>query len=189
MIGVILAGGESQRMGHDKAVYAVAGRPMLEWVHRALTDVCDQVVVAGRSRPVLEIEAIPDPGVAHRGPLAGLVAALHHFPGEDLAVVSVDQPWVRSETVKALGAAVGELPAVPVDNGVRQTTCAVYPPTMVDTAEAELAGSGSLQSLLDVSSFQPIVDWRDWAEDGRSWFSADDPQLVEEGLSRFGIPG
>lgn len=189
MIGVILAGGRSSRMGADKATYAVAGRPMLEWVSLALHQACGGVVVVGRRERMAGMETIPDPGAPHRGPLAGLVAALHHFPTDRLAVVSVDQPWLRADTVRRLAAASEELAVVPVDNGARQTTCAVYPPVIVDLAEAELAGGGSLQSLLDVASFHPVVDWRSWGEDARSWFSADTPQAVEEGLARFGLPG
>lgn len=188
MIGVILAGGQSRRMGADKATYAVAGRPMVEWVSRAMQQACDRVVVAGRQEPLLDLEAIPDPGEPHRGPLAGLVSALHHFPGEWVALVSVDQPWVRSATLGHLDRVSGEMAAVPVDSGVRQTTCAVYPPGIVHAGETELAGGGSLQSLLDVASFQPVVDWHSWGEDGRSWFSADTPQAVDEALARFGPP-
>lgn len=189
MLGVILAGGRSSRMGTDKATFAVAGRPMLEWVSDALEEACGRVVVVGRQAMVAGRETIPDPGRPHRGPLAGLVAALHHFPTDRLAVVSVDQPWLRTETLRRLGTVSDELAVVPVDSGVRQTTCAVYPPAIVDLAESELAGGGSLQSLLDVAAFHPVVDWHTWGEDGRSWFSVDTPQAVEEGVARFGLPG
>jgi hypothetical protein len=58
-------------------------------------------------------------------------------------------------------------------------------------AASELEGGGSIQSLLDMSGFRPVVEeeWRGWGEDGRSWFSIDEPANIEEGLSRFGPPG
>lgn len=187
MIGVILAGGSSRRMGRDKATVEVAGRTMADWVSDALGAVCAQVVTAGRPLPGLE--AVPDPGIIQRGPLAGLVGAFHRFPGEVLAVVAVDQPWLRDETVGRLGELADEDAVVPVDAGVRQTTCAIYPAALVELAERELAGDGSLQSLLDLAAFLPVLDWRDWGEDGRSWFSVDTPEAIEEGLTRFGPPG
>ncbi len=188
MIGVILAGGESRRMGVDKARVEVAGRPMVEWVSDALTPVCGEVVLAGRTEPLAGCVTLADPGSPHRGPLAGLVAAMHRFPGEALVVVAVDQPWVRTETLRRLGEATAGLAVVPVDGGVRQTTCATYPGALVDTAEAELAGGGSLQSLLDVASFVPVVDWSAWGEDGRSWFSVDTIEAIDVGLDRYGPP-
>lgn len=189
MIGVILAGGRSSRMGVDKATFAVAGRPMIEWVAGALAAACDRVMVAGRQEAPAGLEAIPDLQSAPRGPLAGLVTALNRFPGEQLALVAVDQPWIRTATIRRLGERIEDLAVVPVEGGARQTTCAVYPPGVAPAAEEELAGGGSLQSLLDVVAFTPVVDWQSWGEDGRSWFSVDTPQAAEEGLARFGLPG
>lgn len=188
MIGVILAGGRSSRMGVDKATYAVAGRPMIDWVVDALSRACHRVVVAGRYEAPAGLEAIPDEGDGPQGPLAGLVSCLRHFPNESLIVVAVDQPWLRTDTVKRLGELAGDLPVVPVEGGVRQTTCALYPPGVADAGETELKTGGSLQSLLDVVAFAPVVDWHEWGEDGRSWFSVDTPQAAEEGLARFGLP-
>lgn len=189
MIGVILAGGRSQRMGSDKAMVEVANRPMAEWVAAALSRVCDEVVVAGRRRPLAGLPAIPDPRSSHRGPLAGLVAAWQHYPGHAVALVAVDQPWLRSETVRQLVALGRDLAVAPVEGGVRQTTCALYPSSLAEVAATELAGGGSLQSLLDVASFVPVVDWQEWGEDGRSWYSVDTPAALAGGLERFGPPG
>ncbi len=174
-------------MGGDKALIELGGRPMIDWVANALERVCEQVVVSGRidghGHP-----ALPDPEGSHRGPLAGLVAALEAFPDSPLALVAVDQPWIRAGTIEQLEALASELASVPVEGGVRQTTCAVYPPGLDAVARTELAAGGSLQSMLDVAAFQPAVDWRDWGEDGRSWYSADTPEALAEGIERFGPP-
>lgn len=187
MIGVILAGGRSSRMRVDKATVDVAGRPMIAWVATALATACETVVVAGGSGTD-DLPLLPDALPAHRGPLAGVVTAMDNFPREMLAVVAVDQPWLRGDTVARLGDLAGGMAAAPVDGGVRQTTCAVYPPALADLARQELAGDGSLQSLLDLASFIPVVHWHEWGEDGRSWFSADTPDSLADGLDRFGPP-
>lgn len=189
MLGVILAGGESTRMGKDKATVEVAGRTMLEWVSAAVMEAGLEPAVAGRAHGPVDVEAFPDSGAPHRGPLAGLVAAMHHHPDTPAVLVSVDQPWVRPATLRRLAEMDGALPVVPVEAGVRQTTCALYPPNIVGAAETELAGGGSLQSLLDVVSFTPAVDWHAWGEDGRSWYSVNTPAELENGLARFGPPG
>ena len=48
VVGIIAAGGSGERLGADrpKAFVALAGRPMLEWSVAALSEACDEVVVA-----------------------------------------------------------------------------------------------------------------------------------------------
>ena len=178
MIGVVLAGGQSRRMGRDKALVEIAGSPLIEWASKALVEVSDRVVVAGRPEGWAGHEGLADPpGLG--GPLAGLVAALQL--GTDLLVVAVDQPWVRVETLQALAGMEGTV--VPIDGGVRQVTCARY------SADITVAAN-SLQSLFDQIPYRSVDDkeWRSWGEDGRSWFSADDETVLAEGLERFGSP-
>ncbi len=188
MIGAILAGGRSSRMGHDKAFVEVADRTMLDWVADALTESCGQVVVAGRVSSATSLVTVPDPDIGYRGPLAGLVGVMRAYPGSGVVLVAVDQPWVRSDTVRRLGATAADLAMVPVEGGVRQTTCAVYPASLAPAAESELAGGGSLQSLLDIVAFHPVTEWHAWGEDGRSWYSADTPESIDHALAHFGPP-
>ncbi len=189
-IGVVLAGGRSSRMGRDKALVEVAGRPMIQWVSDALQEVSGRALVVGRDLAP-SVDAIPDPGTRHRGPLAGLAAATAHAPGATLIVVAVDQPWVRPATLRAMLARTDTLAVVPVDDhGTRQTTCAVYPSTALVDISEELEAGGSIQSLLDRVAFDPVVpaEWQAWGEDGRSWFSVDTPEDEAEGLARYGSP-
>jgi molybdopterin-guanine dinucleotide biosynthesis protein A len=182
MIGVVVAGGASSRMGSDKALIEVAGRPMISWVIGALRSVVDQVVVAGRPGGWEEHRGLADPdGVP--GPLAGLAASLQL--GKPVLLVAVDQPWVRTATLAKL-ASVGET-SVPIHNDTRQVTCAVYYPDL----SSMIAKHGSLQSLLDGALPLEITEpvWKSWGEDGRSWFSVDRPEDVGMGLERFGVPG
>jgi len=76
-----------------------------------------------------------------------------------------------------------DLPVIPVDGeGVRQVTCAVYPTSIAQLASEEVTGGGSLQSLLDRTSFEPVPPevWQTWGEDGRSWFSVDTLDALAE---------
>jgi molybdopterin-guanine dinucleotide biosynthesis protein A len=187
-VGVVLAGGRSSRMGADKARVVVGSKTMFEHVVAALGELTDTIVVAGRTESLNDVPSLPDTGPAFQGPLAGLASAATAFPSSLLVLVAVDQPWVRAETLSHLLELGGDLPVVPVDDGVRQTTCAVYPSDALDHVGNELEGGGSIQSLIDRVSFRPVVreEWTAWGEDGRSWFSADSTVDVEEGLVRFG---
>ncbi len=193
-IGVILAGGASRRMGRDKVEVEIDGDRMVDLVADAVGQVSTRLVVAGRSRPPPGVCAIavPDPIDGQLGPLAGLTAVMSMSPvGARLVTVAVDQPWVRASTLAALLEIETDLPVVPVPDGIRQTTCAVFPADLAIAAMDELRNGGSIQSLLDRSSFHPFTeeDMERIGEDGRSWFSVDTPEQISIGLESFGRPG
>ncbi|MGI9647625.1 MAG: molybdenum cofactor guanylyltransferase [Acidimicrobiia bacterium] len=191
ILGVVLAGGASRRMGSDKAMVEVAGRSMLERVAAATSDVADQVVVAGRDGNLSGFRGIPDQVDGPVGPLAGLSAALAEaelIGAGAVLLVAVDQPFVRRATLQCLIDEFDGRAVVPESDGVRQVTCALYPAAWQEEAAAELAAGGSVQTLLDRMPVRKVTPetWRSWGEDGRSWFSVDDTTALEQGLERYG---
>lgn len=192
ILGAVLAGGESRRMGADKALVAVDGEPMIRRVLSALEVVADRVVVAGPRRPLDGVEAIADPVDGPIGPLAGVAAATSLAlgaggPQSVVLAVAVDHPFVRPGTLQQLLVLYEGRAVVPVDGGVRQVTCAVYPAAWQAAIRQELDAGGSLQSLLGGMSHRevPPGEWGGWGEDGRSWFSVDDPEALAAGLERY----
>ncbi len=172
-------------MGQDKADVMVRDSTMLEMVGAAVSAVSDRAILLGPHRDGWE--CWPD-SVHADGPLAGIATALSRA-GEDLVVVvAVDHPFVRAATLGKLLERSDGLPVVPVDDhGVRQVTCAVYPTAIAEAAVEEAGSGGSIQSLLDRVAFHAVIpeDWAKWGEDGRSWFSVDSPEALEEGLAVF----
>ncbi len=191
ILGAVLAGGSSSRMGADKALVEVAGRPMVEWVSAVLGDVADRVVIAGRSDSMLGLDALTDPVQGPVGPLAGVAAALIEAAatGVDVVmVVAVDQPFVRRDTLAHLISSSEGRAVVPEAAGVRQVTCAVYPAAWHAEALTELEARGSIQSLLNRMEHVVVLpdEWQAWGEDGASWFSVDDADDLAAGIARFG---
>ncbi|MEE9298555.1 MAG: NTP transferase domain-containing protein [Acidimicrobiia bacterium] len=190
VVAVILSGGRSSRMGSNKAHVEVAGRPMSAWVADALP-ASAQVVVAGHT-PVGSHLRVDDAGGS--GPLAGLAAAgraRFDSPASAWLVVAIDQPWLRRRTLQAIVDRFEERAVVPIADARRQVTCALYPMDLVQRA-GDLAASGiGLQALLRDAAVDEILsaEWKEWGEDGRSWFSVDTPEDIERGLDRFGPPG
>ena len=122
-------------------------------------------------------------------PAAALAAALSSGgPLSAVVAVAVDHPFVRLETLQELVFEFAGKAVVPVENDVRQVTCAVYPAAWTAAAGHELEAGGSLQSLLDRMPHREVTraDWSAWGEDGRSWFSVDDEAALADGLARFG---
>jgi molybdopterin-guanine dinucleotide biosynthesis protein A len=101
ILGGILIGGGSTRMGRPKHLLKHRGRSFVESVDAALSErVADRVLLGSGSVPntLSALDWIPDPpGVT--GPIAGLLAALRWAPGTAWIVAACDQPLV---TVSAL---------------------------------------------------------------------------------------
>ena len=172
-------------MGQDKANVLVGDLTMLETVASRLQPVTDRLIVLGPDRDGWE--CWPD-SVHAQGPLAGVATALNRTEADNILLIAVDHPFVTTETLGHLAEMADGLPIVPVDDhGVRQVTCAVYPTSVAEAATEEARNGGSVQSLLDRVSFTAVTAerWRGWGEDGRSWFSADDPESLSEGLAQF----
>lgn len=186
-VGVILAGGRSRRMGRDKAMILLDGRTLLDWVAAAVSQVVSEAIVVGRQEAA-GLRAIPDALPGGRGPSAGIVTGLTAAGGGPILVVGVDQPWVRPATLAAL-LGVRPQPAIPME-GQYQVTCATYPAASLSLLTAIAQDQRSLQPeapLLGGTVVSP-ERWRSWGEDGRSWFSVDSPEDLQEGLRRYGVP-
>ena len=101
--GAVLAGGQSRRMGRDKAAVEVDGTPMAERVAAALVAAgCDPVVAVGGS-PIAGYDTVSDlhPG---DGPLGGVITALRHL-GTDTVVAACDLPDLDAATVGSIATA------------------------------------------------------------------------------------
>jgi molybdopterin-guanine dinucleotide biosynthesis protein A len=186
LLGAVLAGGRSSRMGTDKAALEVHGVSFLDRVASAVGQVTSRVVVLGGERP--GYESWPDE-TSVSGPLAGVATALNRMTEECALVLAVDNPFVDVETLRRMTGIESDLPVVPVDHdGVRQVTCAIYPKAIAPQAMEEAVGGGSIQTLLDRVSFHPVTPdvWESWGEDGRSWYSVDSPESLGAGLRQFG---
>ncbi len=107
---VIQAGGESSRMGEDKALRPFLGEPLIQRVVRRLRAVAAEMLVTA-NRPqayaFLGLPIYPDL-IPKRGALGGLYTALSVARQGLVAVVACDMPFVSAELLKALGAALEE---------------------------------------------------------------------------------
>lgn len=98
---VVLAGGASRRMGHDKALLRVRGRRVVDDVAARMGQVAERVLVASGARPLGRDDEVPDaPDCV--GPLAGIIGALAHTRAPLLAVVPVDAPGTTPQLVARL---------------------------------------------------------------------------------------
>lgn len=108
VVGALLAGGESRRMGRDKSAIVVGGQTLAERALATLRSVSDRQVVLGHGRGCPDdVPRLPD-AAAGEGPSAGLRALLHSGLGDVYVVLPVDMPGVRPEHLTQLLAAGGQ---------------------------------------------------------------------------------
>jgi molybdopterin-guanine dinucleotide biosynthesis protein A len=104
-VGVVLAGGRGQRIGGDKAVVSLAGRPLLSYPVAAMLGALDQVVVVAKPSTVLP--ALGDVAVWEEPeqpshPLVGIAEALRRADGRWVLVCAGDMPFVPVSLLASL---------------------------------------------------------------------------------------
>lgn len=100
---VIQAGGESRRMGRDKALVSFLGRPMIERIIERVAPLADELVITSNNPAGLAYLGLPVfPDVTdRRGALNGLLTALSVATGEFVAVVACDMVFASPELLAA----------------------------------------------------------------------------------------
>jgi len=91
--GIILAGGESRRMGTLKPLVPYKGKPLINWIYDSLSPLCTEIIVIANTGDFshLKVSVYPDnyPG---NGPAAGIEAGLSHCHTGLAFIVSCDTP-------------------------------------------------------------------------------------------------
>jgi molybdenum cofactor guanylyltransferase len=77
--GYILAGGKSSRMGADKGLLLLEGKPMIQYVIEQMQLIFDKVVIVSNNPEYKKfgLDVIPDL-IKDIGPAGGIYTALHH---------------------------------------------------------------------------------------------------------------
>jgi molybdopterin-guanine dinucleotide biosynthesis protein A len=108
--GIILAGGQSRRMGADKAFLVLDGQRLIERVMRVLRQVCGEIIiVSSDTRPYAMLGArVVRDSIPNFGAISGLHAALQAMDTDLGVAVAVDMPFLSCPLLRAMvDAAVG----------------------------------------------------------------------------------
>lgn len=92
VMGFVLAGGKSQRMGTDKALLEFAGRPMIRRVLDLFKESGIEACIAGAQVDLSQFGRVIGDRERDRGPLAGICAAFQETSAEIGIFISVDSP-------------------------------------------------------------------------------------------------
>jgi len=128
--GAVLAGGQSKRMGFDKARVRWQGETLIEIAVRILSVIFLWVIVVGgaaAAHPELTVPIFPDilPG---GGAIVGVHAALTHAENQRVFVMACDIPFPNAALIRHLANLAPRAPWVipQTDEGYYQPLFAVY---------------------------------------------------------------
>jgi molybdopterin-guanine dinucleotide biosynthesis protein A len=157
----ILAGGQSTRMGTDKAFVALNGRTLLQRVLSTARSVTPNVCIIGdpaRFSPFAPTVADIFRGC---GPLAGIHAALHSSHSDLNLILAVDLPFVPPALLQFLRTQAEASPVanaiVPLTSHGWQPLCAIYRRSFADLAgEALRSGRFKIDALFPAAEVRAI---------------------------------
>lgn len=152
--GLVLAGGQSRRLGVDKALLRLGDAPLLTIVVERVAEVCGEVIVAAdreeRYRDLgLSARLVADVSPGY-GPLSGLQAGLQACGTDHVLVVACDLPFLNVELLRYMAGLPRSYDAlVPRADGRRHPLHAIYARSCLREVDAVLAGGGgSMRDLL-----------------------------------------
>lgn len=149
---VLLAGGESRRMGHDKSILIFRGKPLWQiQLDLASKLEPEEIFVSARNDPVWRpsgVQFVSDE-TPSRGPLSGLAATLSRIRTDHLLALAIDMPLMTENYLRLLCNLIEPgRGALPMIGDCAEPLAAIYPKGAGIDFTAALSGSDfSLQSL------------------------------------------
>jgi molybdopterin-guanine dinucleotide biosynthesis protein A len=170
--GLVMAGGDSRRMGTDKAyILRADGSTWLQHAAGLLGACCDRVLISvkepQRGCAPGGLDVITD-GYAGIGPAAGLLSAWDSFPDRPWLVLATDMPLVTVALLeRLLTARVASMVATGFRHadGVAEPLCTLWEPVAGELVRSAAGvGKVSLSRLMGQSEV--------------NWVSLDDPDQL-----------
>ncbi len=154
ILGVVLCGGESSRMGSDKGLLGNGGKTWAERAADLLKSVCPCVVysITEKQLPayataIRGAEFVTDTFL-NRGPLGGLLSVHVKFPASDILILACDMTSVSAADIHPLIEAKGNIRAYKIGD-VFEPLCTYYTAAALTEMQEQLGNrSLGLQHLL-----------------------------------------
>lgn len=171
LTGLVLAGGQAQRMGgEEKGLIVVQGQPMLAWVLARLVPQVEGVVISANRQlddyARLGHPVVTDAGDSH-GPLSGLLAGMQHADVDRLITCPCDAPRLPLDLVERLETAREQqsAPIAVAHDGVRLQPLFASIPTSLrgELASFLAAGESRVMAWLERQTVA-IADFSDQRE-------------------------
>ncbi|WP_346290881.1 molybdenum cofactor guanylyltransferase [Sphaerothrix gracilis] len=199
LAAIILAGGNSTRMGTDKALLQLDGQPLLQRIYQVAHSLSDPIYVVtpwgDRYRSVLPQECRwvaetpvnaedPFPEISH-GPMVGFIQGLRQVEADWVLLLACDLPNLQADILQQWAERLPQVPPgtvalLPHQPKGWEPLCGFYRRQSLPDLERFLATSGrSFQRWLSHQTVEPIEGW-----DRRLLFNCNTPadlrQTIED---------
>jgi molybdenum cofactor guanylyltransferase len=158
----VLAGGNSTRMGTDKAFLEYRGPTLLEHALALAGSVSPEVRIVGRREKFEGYGLVVEDIFPGQGPLGGIHAALRSSHADLNLVIAVDMPLLSAPFLQYLIDRARDSTAtatVPRTDGRWHPLCAVYRSSFVMLAEDALqAGRNKIGPLFEMTQTQALEE-------------------------------
>lgn len=127
--GVILAGGKSSRMGKNKALLPILGKPVIQHVAKTLSQCTEEVFIIANKPSDYAFLNVPifSDRYVHIGPLGGMESAFYHIKADRYVFAACDMPFVNPDVYNLLLGKLGLYEAViPVYDQHMHPLCGIY---------------------------------------------------------------
>ena len=194
--GVILAGGQSRRMGQNKALMLLADAPLISHVICQMEAVTDELLLITNEPDLYTTLKIPTYTdlLPEMGTLGGLYTGLTHAANEVVLCVGCDMPLLQPNLLSYLTTLLGDydavVPCIEAENGTRtkptylfQTLSAVYSKRCLPIIEEMLAvGELRVHALYDRIDTRIVQsdEWQAFDPQGLSFFNINTPKDFEK---------
>jgi len=191
--GFILAGGESSRMGRDKALLELDGAPLVVRTARLVEAVVGPPTIVGEGGPYRELglRVLADDWPS-AGPLGGIATALAGSEAPWNLIVACDLPHLTREWLEYLVERARRTQAdavLPMSTGGVEPLCAMYHQRCEPAIRAALERgtrkvTDGLKELL-VEMIGPL-EWKSFDSEGLLFKNMNSPEDYEAARARLG---
>lgn len=102
--GVILAGGKSSRMGTNKSLLPINGKPTIQHIAEELQKITKDIIII--SNHPSDYDFLPfkiyEDRFLDKGPLAGIESALYYQPADLYLFAACDMPFIQADIYQLL---------------------------------------------------------------------------------------
>jgi len=167
--GIVLSGGQSRRIGQDKGLILLGGKPMVSYSINVLAKVCGNILI-GANQETYNNFGYPVIGdeISGAGPAAGILSCLKASNTNHNFILSCDMPLISTNLIKWILENRSDADVVlPIHNGLPEPLCGYFNKAIV--ADLESMINSNIFKLQDIhkqlkTKYLEIAAWEGYHE-------------------------